>query len=409
MNFFFKFHANSATMNLFMLLLGLFFWHRSVLAFVNSNDMRFKYLANWNSNWRRQHQLSGKFRNSGLLGLNRGRYSQVINGKWECDVEEHFEHPEAPLLLDIFEKAPNGDSLPLLDLKKVQVSPVVTYRSDFIILANGSHAYLEECSLWKRLMMSELDEMSCKIIGASIKARGTQVEIKWRVEWIPLTLMWLVQLGRNWPNLNIVYFDILDKYNQKVEFRWEALGRFWFNVFFRGEMKIPMAAIEGTSIFGFDSEVLGNENDDSLAVGSVTKLDLLRKACLVTHRETLQLSDLFFRKVVMNRRIALDMQTFLDTRRPSNTKVSDWVEKIDSSLSIQSIPGMGQFDIDGLDRDSQDGLYQNASTALLFSTALVLLLGAANWAVYLPIMKQQQGYQELLNSMIAFPTSSFCF
>lgn len=78
---------------------------------------------------------------------------------------------------------------------------------------------------------------------------------------------------------------------------------------------------------------------------------------------------------VKNRRIARDMLLWQELRQPADVEYSGWDNTVMSSLHIDEVPGMGQFDIDGLDEPGRDNLYGDAILVMGFAVVIVLSLG----------------------------------
>lgn len=78
---------------------------------------------------------------------------------------------------------------------------------------------------------------------------------------------------------------------------------------------------------------------------------------------------------VKNRRIARDMLSWQEVRQPANVGFDEWDAIVMDSLQIDEVPGMGQFDIDGLDSSGRDSLYGDALLVMGFAVVVMLSFG----------------------------------
>ena len=103
--------------------------------------------------------------------------------------------------------------------------------------------------------------------------------------------------------------------------------------------------------------------------------------------------------VLKNRRLALDLLEFLDSQKPSWWDLNDWNDQLVTKMRITQVPGMGQFDVDGLDSSQQSQLIEGTSKILGYATLIVLLFGvSAGTVVYDKIFS----YHEQASSLISF-------
>jgi hypothetical protein len=56
--------------------------------------------------------------------------------------------------------------------------------------------------------------------------------------------------------------------------------------------------------------------------------------------------------LLKNRKLATDLLQFLDSRKPSTVSLNDWNDVLVERVPTRGVPGMGQFDIDGLEGTS---------------------------------------------------------
>jgi len=340
-------------------------------------------------------------------------FSSVLHDhRGELDISsKDSREPQYLSLNEIIQSSSNNNTFPFVN-SKVLIDPGVVYRSEFQKV-EGYDAYAKECGTWIRLMESELPELKAEVFCICVKeGDGSQIVMEWKVEWIPSSLLWLVEFGRNWPNLKIIYFDILDKFAQEARFSWKVLGALFERAIFQSELRIPTAVIFGKTVLGFDSTIPQNRNgrgeitDEEMlycfskgeTAGRDNDQNFQKIPKLISHTESLSLTPLFYKQQVKNRRIALDFQTFLDTRKPSYLDYNGWNDKVGATINFSKVPGMGMFDIDGLEENERTDVFVNVTSVLFLSTLVVLAFGIVNAFIYFPIMQQQQSYQELLNT-----------
>ena len=62
-----------------------------------------------------------------------------------------------------------------------------------------------------------------------------------------------------------------------------------------------------------------------------------------------------------NRKLATDLLEFLDARRPVSVGISQWNNLVVTRVNTRSVPGMVQFDVDGLEGERQTELLEGAN------------------------------------------------
>jgi hypothetical protein len=79
---------------------------------------------------------------------------------------------------------------------------------------------------------------------------------------------------------------------------------------------------------------------------------------------------------VKNRRICRDLLEYLDCRKPPNTSLEAWDNQITDCVRWAEVPGMGMFDVDGLeDEGDRARFYGDATAVLAFMTVVFLVFG----------------------------------
>jgi hypothetical protein len=162
-----------------------------------------------------------------------------------------------------------------------------------------------------------------------------------------------------WPGMQVTFYDLLDRVDKPSSFSWRAALTLLARAAATRLLPLPQSCIRGTATLTFD-----------------------RDGALVRHAERLELTPVFAAGRGRNRRVARDLLAFLDGRRPPGTTPVDWDTTLRARLSLSQVPGMGQFDVDGLSADDRSRFFDDVSVLLTFATVLVLTFGAAAGALY---------------------------
>ena len=189
--------------------------------------------------------------------------------------------------------------------------------------------------------------------------------------------MLLTLLRRAWPGMRLTFYDLLDRVDVASAFSWRAAAVLLARALRTGVLPLPHACVRGTAALTFTRP----------APGAPPRL--------VRHAERISLVPFFASGRARNRRVARDLISFLDGRRPPALGLSDWDDLRAERLNLRSVPGLGQFDVDGLSSDDRTRLFDDVSTLLTFATALVLLFGAAAAAVYSDELKRNRQLRAL--------------
>jgi hypothetical protein len=144
------------------------------------------------------------------------------------------------------------------------------------------------------------------------------------------------------------------RYDQVAVFKWSALFKLFQRALSTGKLNLPESAMEGTYTLTLDSDSM------------VTAI-----------KEDVWLVPLFKSSRVKNRRIARDMLLWQEVKQPAGTEYIDWDDRVMTTLCIEDVPGMGQFDIDGLEEGQGSQYTSDAAIVLGFLVVIVLSFGAA--------------------------------
>lgn len=186
------------------------------------------------------------------------------------------------------------------------------------------------------------------------------------------------------PGWRPEYVEIWTQYDRVVTFSWAKVWALFATAARTGVLKIPIAAIPTT----VRVTLLTDESAIQPPHGPPT---------VAAITESVNLVPLFEAGSVLNRRVARDMVQYLDAHRPPGTSFDTWQATVTERLAVHRVPGMGQFDIDGLEPEQRASLLDDASAVLAFATVLVLVCGVGVGWVYLESVAREAQLQALLN------------
>jgi hypothetical protein len=261
----------------------------------------------------------------------------------------------------------------------ISIDDGLLYSTD-ILKVNGKTEYLSLSRDWFTTCMPELSNAQCSVNRVSLIERD-RVRMQWSVTFVPDSLTTLVWLGNSLPGVHVTFFNVLDKERERSQFSWESLKKFFGRIVSTGEMCLPHAVIIGTTDFIFrENEGQGVQNglsDSSYSNDEKENVshNISCRWTLVSVQEKLNLVRSIDNGILKNRKLATDLLEFIDARRPQNIGLGEWNDIIVSRINTRSVPGMGQFDIDGLDSEKQSELIGISNQILGWATAAVLLFG----------------------------------
>lgn len=177
------------------------------------------------------------------------------------------------------------------------------------------------------------------------------------------------------PTAQVTYYDLLDRVELASAFSWRAAAALLAKAAATRKLPLPQACIRGSAVLTFTRD---------------------EPPLLLRHTERLELTAVFAAGRARNRRVTRDLLTFLEGgRRPPCTAPDAWDATLVERLRVRSVPGMGQFDIDGLNDTDRGRFLDDVSAVLGFATIVVLTFGAAA-AALLAGACTRCGYRRLL-------------
>uniref|UniRef100_A0A7S1I9G0 Transmembrane protein n=1 Tax=Eutreptiella gymnastica TaxID=73025 RepID=A0A7S1I9G0_9EUGL len=255
------------------------------------------------------------------------------------------------------------------------VAPDVRLKTDLSEFT-GQDAYLQAAAIWARRGRDEYTDLRYEVTRIGETAPNTVVA-QWTVYWTPSQLKGLVALVEAWPGVVVKWFDLLDRLDKRSQFTWAAVAKLFWTAATTGEMRLPIAAMPGTSTLEFDSE-----------------------GRLIRQTESLQLLKAIREERVQNKRVAKDVEAFMtEARRPPGTLYDEWDVVLRRDVGISRVPGMGQLDVEGMSAAEQNQFIENVSLILNFGVVIVLAFGITTGYMYIQSVNEKaEMMQRLLDS-----------
>lgn len=286
----------------------------------------------------------------------------------------------------------------------------------------GADKYGEITTAFRRTLLPQLSDGKCSMTQLSQQGENT-VLLRWNVTFIPDSIFPLVILGNILPFVRVSYFDVLHLERVRSTFSWERLLQFAQLILQKGEMRLPNAVIQGSTILQFrpiyeeqnysetelrqraalrpQAQSMEQRPRQSAGVGfvrdgtvSLTNENFQNPTTvaeertvgnanlsvhhwqLISHKESLQLVRSLNSGVLQNRKLAYDLLQYLDCARPAFFGIDAWNDLLAEKLAYSSVPGMKQFDIDGIDPAESQGSVVLATVRRLpfvFMVALIVV------------------------------------
>lgn len=232
----------------------------------------------------------------------------------------------------------------------------VTFITD-LIQGRGLNEYGAVGQTWLTAFTADLSEASSSIQRVTMTSKDV-ISIYWNVTFVPDGVISLVWLCRQLPGAKVSFFNVLHKEQIASSFSWSRLKSFLMRLFIRGVAELPHAVIVGKTELSFRE--LETEDLDLRAIPSsdCETFECLSESvhlgrsqmrwALTNSKEKLNLVRSIDTGILKNRKLATDLLQYLDAQRPLTVTMLDWNNFLLGRIDTKSIPGMGQFDIDGL-------------------------------------------------------------
>lgn len=220
----------------------------------------------------------------------------------------------------------------------------------------GFRDYVELSEGWnKQLMPSLYCSKFCVMKVAALNEKS--VIVNWNVTFVSENTAAIVAVFNVVPFVRIRYFDILNRERIRSSFSWEALGKTLLRLLETGELLLPHAVIVGSSEMTFKKQNIKSEDSISL----------------VAQKDSLNLIKSLDAGYLKNRKLTLDLLEFCDKMRPSYMDFDKWNDVMTERIDTRKVPGMGQFDIDGLEGTNEENIQTVSNTFLKLSLPLGLI------------------------------------
>jgi hypothetical protein len=150
------------------------------------------------------------------------------------------------------------------------------------------------------------------------------MNIRWNATWIPVGSNWLYELA------NFMSWEVTTKSpdpSRRVVFSWKIVFDMFVKAFSTGEIVLPVMLVEGNTLI----RVTGNEKT---AIATKESIDLVAD------------SD---KNRLQNRRVAQELASWLDVRRPPGADhaidADEWASTVRQRI-LSGVEGAGLLDID---------------------------------------------------------------
>jgi len=217
----------------------------------------------------------------------------------------------------------------------------VVYDSD-MWECQGDDAYLDMSKLALSRQSRQLYGVQYDMLKVAVVGPG-EVLVRWSISWVPAAMERFVELGKLWPGMQIVYTDLLDRLEVETQFTWQALFRFLGRAIGKGELRVPLAVILGsTKLTIADMDTLSEQGGSGLKITRIS--------------ESWDIVSLVAAGRLRNRRAGRDLACLLDTVRPPGVTFEEWEDLVLQKVDMTDVPGMSPMDVDGVDGQAVDDI-----------------------------------------------------
>ena len=179
------------------------------------------------------------------------------------------------------------------------------------------------------------------------------VLVHWNVTFVSESTEAIALFFQTIPGVRLRFFDLLHKLSFRSSFSWLSLFKTFQRLIETGELILPHAVILGSSELRFSST-----NEEAVyLVSQVDSLSLIRQ---------------YDQGILKNRKIFLDLLEFVDRSRPPFIDLDSWDDIVRARIIASTIPGIGQFDIDGLEGSQDENIKNVSNTFLKLAIPLIL-------------------------------------
>ena len=240
---------------------------------------------------------------------------------------------------------------------RIFVDDGVRYSCD-LFSCQGADKYVELQRRWYESTVPSLANARFSVLRVS-PLDATRVVVGWNLSFVSESTAGLVSSLGQIPGVRVRFFDILDKERVRSAFSWRSLGRTFGRLLVTGELLLPQAVIVGTSELTFSLH--SNQSD-------------VAPFALVEQRDKLNLVRSLDQGVLKNRKLTLDLIEFIDASRPPFFSFEEWEDIMVRRLDTRSVPGMGQFDVDGIEGSEEETVGRVVANVLRLALPIALAL-----------------------------------
>lgn len=263
---------------------------------------------------------------------------------------------------------------PYIDPSILTIDNDLNYSSD-LLKFRGYVEYAAQQRDFGRFVLPQLRNARYSLERVAALSNG-RFTAQWNVTYAPDGIAGFLLVATLLPMLiKVEPFDILDREGFKASFSWEQLRAFAARTLSTGRMRLPHAVIKGQTELVFVQQPI--QQTDTAAAAAATGVSGKPSLVLVRHKESLSLVRSIAVGRLKNRLLVGHLLEYLSACRPQSIDFETWENLIASSVKYLSVPGMRQFDVDGLEGEDQQRLLEAGGGLLGLFTFMVLLFGLA--------------------------------
>ena len=248
----------------------------------------------------------------------------------------------------------NGDAtaIPIESMELLKCK-TVSYSSDFVSQQLSFEAYGSYTKEKHGDCISLFDSYETSLVRCEALDE-TSINVRWNATWIPIGSSWLYGFA------NLMKWDIIKKIPDpfvSVVFSWSTVFHLFQSAFATNQIALPMILIEGNTI-----------------------VRVSNKSGTITIKEAVDLVSEADKNRIQNRRVAQELASWLDVRRPPDSEQSidmdEWAGMVRQRI-LSGVAGAGVLDIDPNEDGEADialvifGMVSLATLALSFQYFLV--------------------------------------
>lgn len=245
---------------------------------------------------------------------------------------------------------------------RIVIAPNITYMSDLLTLT-GVQEYARQERDFTRAVLPSLGSGAKYATERVYSEMPLVISVLWNVTFTPDSVEGLVLFSKLF-GLQCQFYNLLDREGFTSSFSWKQLFGFLTLALSTGVLRLPQAVVKGQSTLEF-TRLPSTTTDKEGYV-------------LVRQKESLNLVRSLLQARLKNRVLTTHLLHFLSSRRPLSIAFEDWEDIIFNTLPYRNVPGMRQFEIDGLEQQQTVDFLEKGTNFLGFVTSAVLLFGVTS-------------------------------